>query len=84
MPNRHLAVLLAIEGLGVMEAVAALVPVVAKRYEEGPGSISPHLYWVREGEPLLRIPVAVGENGPQVFPPDEFVELLNRLAEDDR
>ena len=84
VPNRHLAVLLAIEGLGVMEAVGTLVPLVATRYEEGPGSISPHLYWVRDGEPLLRIPVAIGEDGAQIFPPDEFVELLNRLAEDDR
>ena len=84
VPNRHLAVLLAIEGLGVMEAVGVLVRLVATRYEEGPGSISPHLYWVREGEPLLRIPVAMGEDGAQIFPPDEFVELLNRLAEDDR
>lgn len=84
VPNRHLAALLAIDGLRVMEATATLVPFLADRHEEGPGSISPHLYWVREGEPLLRIPVAMGDEGAQVFPPDEFVALLNRLAEDDR
>jgi hypothetical protein len=83
-PNRHLGIALAIDGLRVMDAFATLVSFLAGRYDEGPGSISPHLYWVREGETLLRIPVAMSEDGAQVFPPDEFVALLNRLAEDDR
>jgi hypothetical protein len=84
VPNRHLAVLMAIQGLELMEAVGSLGTFVGRRFAEGPGSISPHVYWVRDGHPLLRIPIEAGEEGVQVFAPDEFVELLNRLAEDDR
>jgi hypothetical protein len=48
-----------------------------RAYEDGPGSLSPHLYWWRAGElTLLEISY---QNGAVVLPED-FVSVLTRLA----
>ncbi len=80
-PNRHLAVLMPMPGMAIVDAIPPVAMVLAQRYAEGPGSISPHLYWVRDGESMLRIPLEVTPEGANIHAPDEFVELLNRLAE---
>ncbi|MDQ5808939.1 MAG: hypothetical protein M3320_09705 [Actinomycetota bacterium] len=80
-PNRHLAVLVPIPGMAIVDAIPPVAMLLAQRYADGPGSISPHLYWVRDGESMLRIPLEVSTEGANVHAPDEFVGLLNRLAE---
>lgn len=83
VPNRHLVGAHAIEDLRVVAVVQTMLGFAARRYEAGPGSISPHLYWWRP-EGLLRLPGEVDEEAIRFFPPDEFVALLNGLSEPDR
>jgi len=42
-----------------------------------PDPINDNVYWVRPGQPWVNIPVDVRENNVSVYPPPEFVELLN-------
>jgi hypothetical protein len=49
-----------------------------RRYDKGPGSISPELYWWHQGT-LTHIPTGEHEGKRSVIPPDSFVELLNSL-----
>jgi hypothetical protein len=49
-------------------------------FEQGPGSISPDLYWWREGSVTL-LPSQFDGSNIQFMPPDEFVQALNALPE---
>jgi hypothetical protein len=83
VPNRHLAGAHAIEDLRVVGVIQTMLGFAARRYQEGPGSISPHLYWWRAGS-VVRLPAEVTGGSIQFFPPDEFVELLNGLDDPGR
>lgn len=81
-PNRHGLVLHRIEGMAVMSALQALLGAVPGMYAEGPGSISPNLYWWREGT-LTLLPSLIEGGQINFSPPAEFMEMLNGLAEDE-
>lgn len=78
LPHRHMVMVHTIEdGPTLLEAVDILVPVAARAHADGPGALSPHLYWWHGGE-LERIPVD-GE-ATSITPPPGFVELLSALS----
>lgn len=79
VPTRHC--LLAhpmVEREAALAAAQALLTNAARLYDAGPGAISPHLYWWREGEVLL-LPGSVDPERVQLRPPMEFVEALDAL-----
>ncbi|MBO0702793.1 MAG: hypothetical protein J2P38_07665 [Candidatus Dormibacteraeota bacterium] len=78
VPNRHTLLLHPIETLGAVGTLKQIVLVAHGIHERGPGSIVPHVYWWRRGQPLLMIPATV-DQAVTVMPPDEFVEMLNEL-----
>lgn len=80
VPHRHAAIVYPVTGIEVVHAVNGLIPVIHGMHQEGPGSISPSLYWYRDGE-FLELPYEIGEDGIRFIPPEAFVLLLNRLAE---
>lgn len=50
IPHRHVLLGHPVDDWSVLEPVQrVLMPVVAQLWAEGPGSISPHLYWYRSG-----------------------------------
>jgi len=51
-------------------------------FVEGPGSITDQLYWYNRGE-WTHIPSEVKDDSMSVSPPDNFVEMMNNLAEHD-
>ncbi|MEO3827490.1 hypothetical protein [Actinomadura sp. B10D3] len=62
------------------EAVAAATELQAqahRAYEEGPGSLSPHLYWWRAGELTY---LATRYEGDTMVLPEEFASVLATLA----
>lgn len=79
-PNRHLGIACPVADTRIIDVISWLAGFVHDRYVEGPGSISDDLYWWRGGE-WMRLPVEVQDGNVQFFPPDPFVEVLNRLAE---
>lgn len=80
VPNRHTMLYAPILDLTVVDTLQAMAILSQRRHAEGPGSLSPTLYWWRDGH-LLALPVEVDDDGVRFFPPSEFVEgCLERLA----
>ncbi len=78
VPHRHMLLYAPILDLGVVESINRLILTATSLFEEGPGSISPWIYWwCNESVTLLPSEVAGRDVG--FAPPDELVEVLNRL-----
>ncbi len=79
LPHRHMLALHPIRDTTVLDAVAVMAPFTVEHFEEGPGSLSAHLYWWhRDG--LERI--AVDDVAGSISPPDSFIAMLETLPED--
>ena len=79
VPHRHVVAFHVIRDVSAVKAISAMLPVAFGMYQEGPGSISPDLYWYRDGR-LLRLPSKVTAKEITFLPPDEFVsEVFNEL-----
>jgi hypothetical protein len=63
----------------VQTAAAQLQAHVRQAYEEGPGSLSPHLYWWRGG--ILTLLETRFERGTLVLPPEFLASMNARTAE---
>ena len=81
VPNRHTLVWHAITDPSALRALNAMVVMAASLYAEGPGAISPHLYWWKDGA-LRTLPTRETDEHYEFVPPDDFVdEVLEVLAE---
>jgi len=81
VPHRHAALFYPISDLGVMAAVNSMIPIAFGMYQEGPGSLSPGIYWWRPGR-LRLLPTKVTAQSITFSPPDDFVaEVLDRLPD---
>ncbi len=80
VPHRHMLVLHAIYDATVLEAMNLMAPFVVQHFEDGPGSLSPHLYWWHDGGELERL--VVDDDEGSITPPDGFVALLEALTEE--
>ncbi len=78
VPHRHALLYAPLLDLGVVESVNRLVRTAIALFQEGPGSISPSLYWWREGAVTL-LPAQVDGSDLHFVPPDEFVQALGAL-----
>lgn len=78
-PTRHGVIWHPIHDLGVVRAVNALTRIGDGMFREGPGGISPDVYWARGGR-WQRIPVELDEGRISVTPPEAFVAMLDALA----
>jgi hypothetical protein len=80
LPNRHLLLWHVIrDARATLDAVQAMVGIADGAYREGPGSLTPELYWWRDAT-WTRIPATVSKKGMDIAPPDAFVALLNTLS----
>jgi hypothetical protein len=78
IPRRHTILAHVVENLAAANAVQGMLPLTRSLYAEGPGSISAHLYWWRDGD-LRWLPSMVSETAIEFYPPDDFVDMLNGL-----
>jgi len=90
VPHRHAVLFHPIEDMRVIGAVNSMIPIAFGMYQEGPGSLSPNLYWWKaassppEQGPLTLLPTKVSAQSISFSPPDVFVkEVLNRVPEPD-
>jgi hypothetical protein len=83
VPHRHVLLAHPITGIGVLDVFPTLATMTAGMFQEGPGSISPELYWLNADGRIVHIPQVKTQDGVSVMPPEEFVALLNVLAEED-
>jgi hypothetical protein len=80
VPKRDILILHRIQNIGAMEAAGAMLQVIVGMHRDGPGSISPNLYWYHEGE-FTALPYELEEQSLKFLPPDDFAELLDELGE---
>ena len=81
VPNRHTLVFHAIADSSALRAIDAMVVMANDMCAEGPGSISPNLFWWRDGS-LRTLPTRETADHYEFAPPDEFVnQVLEPLAE---
>lgn len=80
VPNRHEVLFHRISSWPLLEKThRALIVIARKLWEEGPGSISPEIYWWRRHE-WTHIPTTVGEGFHVVELPDAFTsEVMQPL-----
>lgn len=80
VPNRHTLIWHPIVDPTALRAIDAMVVMAANLCAEGPGSISPHLYWWKDGV-LRTLPTRETDEHYEFVPPDDFVdEVLEKLA----
>jgi hypothetical protein len=80
LPKREVMVLHPIRNVGAMEAAGAMLQIIVGMHRDGPGSISPNLYWYRDGE-FIVLPYEIEDQSLQFMPPDEFGDLIDELGE---
>ena len=81
VPKRDILIVHPIQNIGAMEAAGAMLQVIVGMHRDGPGSISPNLYWYHEGEYTV-LPYELEDQSLRFLPPDDFAELLDELGED--
>jgi hypothetical protein len=80
VPNRHVLIWYPLADLSVVKAMSPMFQIAMNLFREGPGSISDQLYWWRGGE-FVHLPHSTIGKNINFVPPDDFVALLNGLAE---
>jgi hypothetical protein len=78
VPYRHALLYAPIVDLGLVHSINRLIPLAVGLFQQGPGSISPALYWWRDGS-VTELPSQFDRTRVQFAPPDGFVQVLNRL-----
>jgi hypothetical protein len=78
VPHRHTLVYAPLVDLGVIESINRIIVTAGSMFQQGPGSISPGVYWWRNGSATL-LPSEFDGREVHFAPPDEFVQVLNTL-----
>ena len=81
VPNRHTMVFHPIQDASALRAIDAMVVMANDMCADGPGSISPNLFWWKDGQ-LRTLPTRETAEHYEFAPPDDFVnEVLEPLTE---
>lgn len=81
-PHRHLLIIHPIVSVEVIPTINRLIQLAAMLYKTGPGSLSPNLYWWRDGAVRL-LPSRIDDQKLIFLPPTDFIrEVLEPLAKE--
>lgn len=80
-PNRGMVGVYPINDLRVLEVVQHLLGVIREIYEDEPGPLSNQLFWYHQGKYLV-LPHEYKKDKLQFYPPEAFVQVLNRITAD--
>lgn len=85
IPQRHVVIYHPIDDLRVIAAIQSMLVTAANMFAEGPGSISPDLYWLPPGDHdtedvLVHLPCERIDDSLRFMPPPEFVAILESLS----
>lgn len=81
VPTRHALIAYPIGSAAVHDAIRILAHLANKTCADGPGSITPDLFWRTRDGRFERMGVAVSPGKIDLTPSDGFVALLNAVAE---
>lgn len=80
VPKRDVMMIHPVRSVGAMEAAVGMLQVVIAMHHDGPGSISPFLYWYIDSE-FITLPYELESKSLRFLPPDEFADLMDELGE---
>ena len=80
IPKRDVMLVHYIQNVGAVEAIGAMLQVIIGMHRDGPGSITPNLYWYHDQEFEL-LPYELEGQSLNFTPPNEFLALLNELSD---
>lgn len=77
MPLRHSVLVHPIDNASAQCGIAGMIPIAHQLFKQGPGSVSPHLYWWRDGS-LEWIPTFFDgtTSGSEFYPSPELAAAL--------
>ncbi|MEM6930624.1 MAG: hypothetical protein AAF602_27060 [Myxococcota bacterium] len=78
VPHRHALLYHPIVGPEVVDAVARMAPMAIEMHAQGPGSITPELFWWRPGQ-IDALPTDYDDGQLQFMPPSTFLSVLEQL-----
>ena len=78
IPHRHMLLTFPIHDIQVLQAINGFLMALPKLYQEGPGSITPNLYWYNQGG-YLQLPYAYIDDEIRFSPPQAFLDLIEVL-----
>ncbi|MBN1429356.1 MAG: hypothetical protein JXB07_13365 [Anaerolineae bacterium] len=81
VPTRHAMLCYPIRDIEVVKVVHTLIFVTNGMYHDGPGAISPNLYWYHDDKFTL-FPYEIEDKRLAIKPPDAFVSLLGSFSQD--
>lgn len=82
LPTRHTIVCHPINDMNIVQGVNALAIMAHGIFQDGPGSLTPKLYWYDNGR-FTELPYKMEGKKLNFYPPENFVHLLSHLAERD-
>jgi|GEM_PF-5695902 len=77
LPNRHHALLSRVDDASSLDALPVMVNAARGMFRDGPGSVTPYVYWVRFGF-WSRLEADLTDEGLGVEGPDEFIQKVLR------
>lgn len=80
IPKRDVLLAHYIQNVGAVEAIGAMLQVIIGMHRDGPGSVTPNLYWFYENDFEL-LPYELDGQSLNFTPPDEFLAVLNELSD---
>ena len=80
IPHRHMLLFHRIDDAGAIHAVQHLGVLAVNLDQQGPGSISPNLFWYRDGK-FVDLPFRIEGDTFNFRPPPAFMEMLDTLPE---
>jgi hypothetical protein len=78
LPHRHTLLVHPVRDRAVVGALQTMIPLADRLYREGPGSLTPQLYWWHDNA-LTHLPATVDGRNVSFYPPDAFVRVLDEL-----
>ncbi len=80
IPKRDVMLVHYIQNVGAVEAIGAMLQVIIGMHRDGPGSVTPNLYWYHDDDFEL-LPYELDGQSLNFTPPDEFLAVLNELSD---
>ena len=80
IPTRSVIMCYPINDLAVVKAISSYAPFVSKLNAEGPGSLSPKLFWFKDNK-FTDLPYKLESGKLNFAPPQIFLDMLNKLEE---
>jgi uncharacterized protein YtpQ (UPF0354 family) len=80
IPRRDVLLVHPIRNIGAADAISSMLQAILHWHAEGPGSLSPLLYWYVAGE-FITLTYTINDDALDFTPPVEFLDMLKMLSD---